>query len=168
MKPTLLNNLSQQKIYSSKTTTERKRNIAARSHNHWCRGRAPLHTYSMEQSPSWKAIRFSASQEIPRLLWKPKVHCRFHNSPQLVPILTHINPVHAPPPFPTSRSTFILSSHLRLGLPSGLFPSHWPIQTLYAPLSRTCYMTSPTYSSWFDRPNNIWWQYTSLSDFLYR
>jgi len=32
-----------------------------------------LLTYSMEQSPSREANRFSASQ-IPRILWDPKVH----------------------------------------------------------------------------------------------
>jgi hypothetical protein len=32
-----------------------------------------LLTYSMEQSPSWEANRFAASQEIPRVLWNPKV-----------------------------------------------------------------------------------------------
>ena len=30
----------------------------------------------MEQSPSWEANWFSASQEIPRILWKPKVYYR--------------------------------------------------------------------------------------------
>ena len=29
---------------------------------------------SMEYSPSWEANRFSASQEIPRILWNRKVH----------------------------------------------------------------------------------------------
>ena len=33
-----------------------------------------LHTYSMEQSPSWEARLFSVSQEIPCILWNPKVH----------------------------------------------------------------------------------------------
>ena len=31
-------------------------------------------TYSMEQSPSWEANRFSASQEILLILWNTKVH----------------------------------------------------------------------------------------------
>ena len=37
-----------------------------------------LLTYSMEQFTFWEANQFSTSQEIPRILWKPKVHYRIH------------------------------------------------------------------------------------------
>jgi hypothetical protein len=39
----------------------------------------------MEQSPSLETNRFSANQEIPRILWYPKVHYRFHKVPATCP-----------------------------------------------------------------------------------
>ena len=97
----------------------------------------------MRQSLSWEADR--SSQDIPRILWNPNIHHRLHNSPPLVLILSQIDPVHVP--HPTSwKSILILSFHLQLGIPSGLFP----------PGFHTCYMPSQSHSSRFDHSNNMW------------
>ena len=53
-----------------------------------------LLTYSMEQSPSCEADRFSASQEIPCILWNPKVHHRIHKCPLPAPVLSQLHSVH--------------------------------------------------------------------------
>ena len=93
-----------------------------------------LLTYSMVQSPSWEANCFAASQEIPRILWNPKVHYRTHKRPPTVLILCQPNPVHIP------------TSHLLEIHPNIIHPStprspqlalslRFPTKTLYAPLS---------------------------------
>ena len=95
--------------------------------------RVYLLNYSMEQSSSWKANRFSASQEIPRILWNPKVHYRIHKCPPPVPIQSQLDLIHTPTShFLKINLNIILD--LRLGLPSGLFPSGFPTKILYTPL----------------------------------
>jgi hypothetical protein len=50
------------------------------------------------------------------------------------------------PPHPISlRSIVILFTHLRHGLPRGLFPSGFPINSLYTILFSLCYMTCPSH-----------------------
>ena len=105
-----------------------------------------LLTYSMVQSPSWEANWFAASQEIPRISRNLKVHYRTHKRPPPVSILGQTNPVHIPYPHPTSwRSVLILSTHLRLDLPSGLLPSGFPTKTLYTSLSSPIRATCPAH-----------------------
>ena len=68
----------------------------------------------------------------------------FHGTWRFITALTNVrqlslswaSPVQSIYPHPTSwRSILILSTHLRLGLPSGLLPSGFPSMTLYTPLS---------------------------------
>ena len=73
------------------------------------------------------------------------------------------------PPHPTSwRSILILSSNLRLGLPSGLFPSGFSTKILLhaSPLPHTRYVPSPSHSSWFITRTILGEQYRSLSSSL--
>jgi hypothetical protein len=50
----------------------------------------------MKQKPSWDAYPFSASQEIPNILWDLKVHYHIKKGPPPIPILSQIDPVHTP------------------------------------------------------------------------
>jgi hypothetical protein len=100
-------------------------------------------TKSMGLSTTREAKGCEATLESPRIFGNPKVHCRIHKSSPLVPILSQNNPVNASPPSPISqRSILILSTHLHLGLRSGLLPSGIPTNNLYmflfSPNRATC------------------------------
>jgi hypothetical protein len=97
----------------------------------------------MEKSRSWEANRFAASQEIPALYGTRRFNTAFISVRHLS--LSWASSIQSMPPHPTSwRSIVIVSSHLRLGLPSGLFPSGLPTKTLYTPFPHTRYIPRPS------------------------
>jgi hypothetical protein len=83
----------------------------------------------MALSPFLRSRQSLSHSKISQLLWNPKVNCRLHKSPPLVPILSQIDPVHTTLSY--LRPILMLSSLLRLDLPSGLLPSGFHMKPLY-------------------------------------
>jgi hypothetical protein len=100
----------------------------------------------LELSTSWEAANCAATRELPSNLWSPKIHYRVHKSSPLVPILNQFNLIHTIPSY-ISKTHLALSIHLRLGIPSGIFPSAFPINILYAFLLSPVRATSLRISS---------------------
>ena len=108
---------------------------------HVCIGVINSLSHSKEQSPSWVANRFAASQEIPRISRNPKVHYRTHKCPPPVPVLSQLDSVHIP-------TSHFLKIHLNIIFPSMFgspqwslslrFPHQNPILASPLPLRATC------------------------------
>jgi len=94
-------------------------------------------TNSMVQTLSWEASKSSARQEIQRLLWNPKFHHRFHNSPPPVPMLSWTNIF-------TSPSSHFFKIHFNIIVSSTPSFSKWSL-SLHAPLQSHICVTSPAY-----------------------
>ena len=73
-----------------------------------------------------KLTGFAASQEIPCILWNPKVHHRTHKRQPPVPIPNQLHPV------PTTPSHF-LKIHLNVILPSTCWSPQWSLSLRFHP-----------------------------------
>jgi hypothetical protein len=91
----------------------------------------------MELSPSWETNTWSATQEIPSVLWTLQDHYCVHNSPPMLTVLSHTNPIQS-----KVRLNIIFSSTSR---------------TSYCPLPlRFSYQSCPSHTPWLYYSNYIW------------
>jgi len=115
-------------------------------------------TQSMEQSPSSKLTGSQPVTKFPAFYATRKFITAVTRALHLsVYWATSVQSMH---PHPTSwRPILILSSHLRLALPNGHFPSGPPLQNPVntSPFSHTCYVPRPSHSARFYHPNNNGW-----------
>jgi hypothetical protein len=107
-----------------------------------------LLTYFMKQSSSWEANRFSVSQEILRILRKPKIHDHIYKCPPPVPILSQLDPVHPP-------TSHFLKIHLNIILPSTPGSPKWSLSLRFPHQnSVTYYSRNPLIWINWDGPTN--------------
>ena len=99
-------------------------------------------TNSKKHTPSSEANSFSASQEIPITLYKPKVRCRIHNSLPLIRKLNQSIPVKAT--LGLLKISLTSSSHLSLCHPRSPPRLDSPTKTTCVFLfPHTCHMSHP-------------------------
>jgi hypothetical protein len=80
-----------------KTSTKKYEKKGTKIENETKKNKQAYAANSLKQGPSRKAASFLASREFPRILLKPKIHYRVHNSPPVVPVDSQMNPIHSLP-----------------------------------------------------------------------
>jgi hypothetical protein len=119
----------------------------------------------MEQSPSSELVVPHVRNKIPTR--NLNVHYRVHNSPPLVPALSHRNLFHTLP-------QLFFNIHYSIILPSTPRSSKWSVSFVFthqyfeciSVLPNTCYMPFPSHRHSYDHLDNICWTAQSWSSSL--
>jgi hypothetical protein len=96
----------------------------------------------------------STSQEIPRLLWNPNDNYRVHKSPQPVPIVDHMNPIHIPNPISERSILMFPPIYAQVFRVVSSLQTSQPKCCMHFSSPHARYMPRPSHSPWFDHPNN--------------
>ena len=91
---------------------------------------------SMEKNPSWEATRSTATSEIIRILWNPKIQYRIYQRPPLVPNLSQSNSVY-------DATFYFLKTHFNRIVASTLTSSKWYLSIVSPNQNSLCTSTFP-------------------------
>jgi hypothetical protein len=110
----------------------------------------------MELRASWEAASCAATQELPNILWNPKLHHVFTRALHL--FRSWARSIQSIPPHPISlESTLILSTHLRFHRPSVSFLLAFPpISYMHSSSPHSCYLPRPSHPLWSDHSDYTW------------
>ena len=139
--------------------------------NRFYKNRMPLLTYLLSYLLTpWSTVllekltAFQLVKKFPALYWTRRFIAAFTSAGHLS--LSWASSIQSMPPHSISwRSILILSSYLRLGLPSGIFPSGFSAKTQYATLFSPILAICPANLILLDlfTRKTVGWEYRSLS-----
>jgi hypothetical protein len=98
----------------------------------------------MEQSPYWEDKTRLTTSEFFRLLRKSKVHYYNHNSPPLVLILSHFNPLYIP--------LYLFNIHFNMLRLYTRFPHYFFPTGFWCHFYHKCHMYRQSRHPWLDNP----------------
>jgi len=106
----------------------------------------------MGHNAYWEANSRSATNEIPRVVGKPKVRYHVRKNAPLGLVFGYLNPFQAPTFFRIHLSIF---SHFRLSFSSGFALKFCDYNFAFiSSLSHSCYTSCSCHSPWYDYFNN--------------